>query len=111
MKTDTILQQEQKTRSRWSRMFQLLSAMHAARSDAQWGFKRDRCDHEEPICWTVAYKAPGGVRDRIQAPAGRVDGVGRSCDGSNWTIIKHFNLHNFSFAIHSQSELLAFIFK
>lgn len=59
----------------------------------------------------AASKATGGGRDRIQAPAGGHDGVRRSCCGSNGTFIKHFNLHNFSFAIHGQSELLAFIFK
>jgi len=45
--------------------------------EAEWtrGFKLDRCDHEGPICWTAADKAPRGKRDRIQALAGRADKI------------------------------------
>ena len=46
-------------------------------------------------------KAPGGGGDRIQAPAGRFDGVSLACNGSNGTFVEHFDFQDLSLVIHN----------
>jgi YgiT-type zinc finger domain-containing protein len=49
--------------------------------------------------WLLAKPLAAGG-DRIQAPAGRFDGVSMDYSGSNGTHVEHFGFHDFSFAIY-----------